>query len=850
MSGSATPEHLVALPDPAWGLWQWVGLRGAGFPVAQALRLASPACSDAADRFLEQEAEAERLYQTARQAILREPREVGWRLAKTLRRVKKGRLPGPLLPEVSVETRESLDAFQRACLAQQETWTALQAEFARAAGQITQALYEIASDKRFREAVTWQNRDAVHTGIDLFLRQAMRPGSAPGKQQAHGQLIAKYVQRYAAKNDTIGFFGPVGWARWTSDGAILEARPGAELLDTRATSFETWGIDALGEVFARDQSLLPWAIPRPMPFLSLDGTALHIPFVARPVSLSPAQASVFAACDGERTAQEIAQALLRAQTPGLTSEADVFAVLEQLSAARRICWTFEVSAEEWYPERALRRQIERADNLPARQAALAALARIEEAGAAVARAAGDADRLDRALAHLEETFTDLTGKAATREDGKTYAARTLIYEDCRRAIEVDLGPALLRELGRPLALLLTSARWLTYHAAKMYQAAFKEVYQELARKTGSPRVPFAAFWSWIQPLLPTDPAQSLIKKLEPELQARWATLLAVPEGRRQAHYTSEQLQPLVEELFAAPHPGWPSACYHSPDILIAAAGLEALQRGDYELVLGEFHLSLNTLDGIVFVPQHPEPEALFRAVAADLPARRVVPAYAKQILPAKRTHSALMLPTDLRLICGVDICGIPAEQALRPGALIVEEVADRVVARTQDGRQRFDLLELLDGLLSLQAGDGFKPFPPKPHTPRVTIDRLVICRESWRFAPAELAFAFSGDALERYAGARRLARAHGMPRFLFARTPLERKPYYVDLDSPIYVEMLAKLIRQAQAVSEEGYITITEMLPSPEQVWLPDADGQRYTSELRIVAVDQRRYPGAIHLAT
>ena len=27
------------------------------------------------------------------------------------------------------------------------------------------------------------------------------------------------------------------------------------------------------------------------------------------------------------------------------------------------------------------------------------------------------------------------------------------------------------------------------------------------------------------------------------------------------------------------------------------------------------------------------------------------------------------------------------------------------------------------------------------------------------------------------------------------------------------------------------------------EAWLPDADGHRYTSELRIVAVDQRQYP-------
>jgi hypothetical protein len=31
------------------------------------------------------------------------------------------------------------------------------------------------------------------------------------------------------------------------------------------------------------------------------------------------------------------------------------------------------------------------------------------------------------------------------------------------------------------------------------------------------------------------------------------------------------------------------------------------------------------------------------------------------------------------------------------------------------------------------------------------------------------------------------------------------------------------------------------MLPAPDQAWLTDARGLRYTTELRVVAVDQRR---------
>ncbi len=65
------------------------------------------------------------------------------------------------------------------------------------------------------------------------------------------------------------------------------------------------------------------------------------------------------------------------------------------------------------------------------------------------------------------------------------------------------------------------------------------------------------------------------------------------------------------------------------------------------------------------------------------------------------------------------------------------------------------------------------------------------------------------------------------------------KPYYVDVDSPIYAEIFAKAVRQSEASASKGEtITITEMLPDLEHLWLPDANGERYTSELRIVAVE------------
>ena len=78
-----------------------------------------------------------------------------------------------------------------------------------------------------------------------------------------------------------------------------------------------------------------------------------------------------------------------------------------------------------------------------------------------------------------------------------------------------------------------------------------------------------------------------------------------------------------------------------------------------------------------------------------------------------------------------------------------------------------------------------------------------------------------------------------MPRHVFCKVPVEVKPVYVDFDSAIYVNLLAKLIRRSVEKDREGArVTVSEMLPGMQELWLEDGEGQRYTSEFRIVALD------------
>jgi hypothetical protein len=172
------------------------------------------------------------------------------------------------------------------------------------------------------------------------------------------------------------------------------------------------------------------------------------------------------------------------------------------------------------------------------------------------------------------------------------------------------------------------------------------------------------------------------------------------------------------------------------------------------------------------------------------------------------------------------------DQVVAVGELLIEEIDELIFARTRDGRLRFELIELFDAFLVRGAGH-YSLLEPLPHTPRVTIDRLVVARETWRLSSDELPQSRAesdGAMCLRYW---RWAKAIGLPRFVFAHTPLEKKPMYVDFFSPLLLHHLLK------SVGAAGRVTLSEALPTHGQHWLTDAAGDRYTAELRIVAHHQ-----------
>jgi hypothetical protein len=764
------------VPGGRWRLWEQFALRGPGFPAEGVLRLAPDGLAAAADKF-----------------------------------GPDGELSGG-------------------------AWEEFAALFAGAAVENAHALQDIARAPAFREAVAWQNRPVLTSGIAPFLAWTPTAAGRTSMPRQREELVAHYWQRFCVKNDTIGFFGPVGWGRWdlTTDGVRVD--PGTGFLADSRVYFASWAIDALAKSLGADPELRAWTPPRRVSFVRAHDGLVHLPG-RPPQPIGAAEETLLGLCDGTRALPALAEAA------GVTL-AEATATVEWLRARRWVHWRLEVPSST-HPERELRAILERVGDPALRERALGRLAVLERGRDAVWAAGTDAEALTAAITALEADFAALTATDAQRSKGsRTAPCRGLVYSDTRRAATATLGTALLGEL-TPLALCLTAARWMTNRIADGIGARIHEAYTVLRDAAPGGRVDLGALWMATLPS-PHPQAAAVVDEAQAQMRARWARILDVPEGARRVRIASADIAEQVRAAFDEPGRGWSLARYFSPDVLLLAEDQEAVARGDFEMVLGEMHSALNTMGASLFVHQHPDRDELLAETTRDFPGPRLLPMLPKE-LPLRwstRSRPSLDRPEDY-YVAVIDDTGDPYRPRTVLGAdvAVEERAGGALVAVLPDGAE-FPLLDVYANTLTQRVMDRFTLRPEGDHTPRISIDSMVVARETWSVPVAELEFAEVKSEAERFVRARQWARERELPRYVFVVSPTEPRPFYVDFDSPVYVTIFAKAARRLARKDPGARLKVSEMLPTPEQAWLTDDEGRRFTSELRFVAVDQSSVRG------
>lgn len=706
-------------------------------------------------------------------------------------------------------------------------------EFTEAVRAAAHRCSELAADPLLREAVTWQNRGAL-VALDGLARSG---GDAARnvRRRDRERALLKYWQRYAGKNETVGFFGPSCWV--TVDPRqpeVARVDHGAALTRRRWVWFESWALSAYADRIGTDPAVRRWWPPRLCVQLSVRDREVWRPG-RPPVPLSPVEAALLAAVDGHRPAYE----LVADPAVGLRRPEDGYALLDRLVARELLTWdaALPVSPDA---EAVLSARIAAIGDEPARLAAQAGWDRLRAARDAVAAAAGDPDRLRVALDELDDTFTALTGAAPRRREGQMYAGRTICYEDTSRDLDAVFGAPLLADLAAPLDVLLRAARWLVQALAQAYDAVFRSLYEELRAEAGDGPVALSDLWFLVQGLFWGE-GERPVDAVATEFADRWAGLFGLdtrPADAGPVRLRVADLADRVDATFPATRPTWSNALLHSPDLQICATDVDALRRGEYTVVLGELHAGWSSFDCSVFTPAHPDVERLRAALAEDLGARRV-----RLLFPTdwprrtSRTAEALTGPTDRHLAFLPAPGGDPARLLPTVDLTVTDERGD-LVATATDG-QRWPLVEVFAELLSAHAVDGFKLVAAAPRTPRIVLDNLVVARETWRTTVGECGFADARGERDRYLAVRAWRRQLGLPEQVYVKLGTETKPCFVDLSSPAFANMLCAMVRAARVDGGDAVsLVVSEMLPTPDQAWVPDAAGRRYFSELRLQIVD------------
>ncbi|MFD8386582.1 lantibiotic dehydratase [Streptomyces sp. NPDC059679] len=719
----------------------------------------------------------------------------------------------------------------------------LRASWLRGMHRTVAELLDIVDADPFRAALLWQNPAALEVERE-WLRRHPDTTARNRDRRRKEQTLTLYAQRYHARNETIGFFGPSVWTRFDDAVPNVSVRPGPQLVAHRAVLFEDWAIDVVGAALAENPGLRRWLPPARPPGTAVNGTLAVYPD-GTAFRLSPGDAAVLAAVDGCRTARDIAVELRWRGTTEPVGEDDVLRALERLLDRDLIVWRPEVPVDQW-PERALRDQLARLPDSDATAQARESLSQLVTARDDVAAAADQPGPLATALVRLDQLVAGLTGAPALRTRDERRFGRRAVFEDCARDVDILLGVGVRDALLPPLSLVLTSAGWLTWRFGERLAALIDELFSDFGNPDPEAEVPLGILVNQLQRRV-ADPTWAA--PLVEELQKSWAGILAWPPDARRVHRETTELAGPVASAFRTPPPLWYGAGQHSPDIMIAAAGPEALRQGRFECVLGELHLAMATTDIHALTLTHPDAGRLLREAEAGLARRpRVVPAYPRSEKVSGRDYPPPELFSDrywyLSFAPGT---GGSGERAIPRGRRLV---LDRLTARRVDGEvsvglpsgERLRVLDIVAELTQESLVNLFRPLPRTAHTPRVTIGRLVIAREQWRVAAHRIPAPSPRDEAAAFGAMRRWAAGLGLPRFVFWRTAAAAKPVYLDLNSPLFVNNFLAAVRRARSLADST-VEITEMHPDPFHVWLPDAQGRLYTSELRLVVADRGGAP-------
>lgn len=119
--------------------------------------------------------------------------------------------------------------------------------------------------------------------------------------------------------------------------------------------------------------------------------------------------------------------------------------------------------------------------------------------------------------------------------------------------------------------------------------------------------------------------------------------------------------------------------------------------------------------------------------------------------------------------------------------------------------------------------------PEVTHWPRIVLGRVVLWRARWVLRQPQWP-TLPPPGAARFLELARWRQRLNLPRRVFVHTSVEPKPFHVDFEAPLLIDLLVRALATA-ATHEAPVLYVTEMLPSPDELWVRDDAGRGHATE-------------------
>jgi hypothetical protein len=792
-------------------------IRMAGPPFEIIERLVTPKTSAAArDVLVRQEASAKAIAELRnflRLHRLELPRDVfqAWRKA-----ARTGVIPPGDEPQAPV-----FAAFRMASTQLAAAVAALEAHLPNELEASRVALFEAAQTALPRYLVF------LDSALRIRLEEQSRPGPLPPrnkKARAHERHLALYIQRICAKNDSLSEFGPEGWGTLTRERGAeplrLKPLPG---IAARETFLERWTAHGLAAALNADAEIRLELAPRLNPvgrlekefFVRLDSNEM--------IPISTTEHLLLSRCDGI--------------APAYALEVDP-AVLASLAQRGILNWQVEVPALDAHAFDVLVSDVRGWREGPARAKWLKILEPIAELPGRFADAAENSVRaqiMDDARRRLEDL-----GSARTSTNRVLYSAINPIGEECFRDCGFILHEQIIDEVAVDAAPWMDLWRDSYAFIASRVAVGLRGLFEKEASPTSA--VPLPTFLRHCESLKMSLTGPGLVafahlafQEVKAAFREQFQDRADAPEWELSAddcHFVRRNFQ----------YEKFDEYTYPSLDLQLSSKSIEAIGRGEYQWVIAEMHPPAALLQHGFYwsCPDKPELSRALERAASGRPTFHFGN-FAADFTSPTTVHLADSMP---------GLSTFVASQRGNPDWRVVSPADAEVYLDQETGDVCLRLANSKEYLGSFTRNWliplGFHPFQfGRPgHLPRLCCGRVVVQRRTWTISGEEIPRGdYTGISLALVLAVEQLRAKRDLPRHIFIR-PTEQglrrtgaegrdkdtKPVFIDLESYLFVEIFYRWLTKA------GELEVTEMLPSPDQLFWREADGRR-TFELRTVIV-------------